>query len=53
LLETPHNRSAFLYGARIARTLFDDLDARAGDERIEVKNATGSGAMWLAGVRTF
>jgi len=52
-LQSKHGRSDFLYGAGVGMTLFDHLNARVEYERISIKNATNSEAMWLTGAWRF
>jgi OOP family OmpA-OmpF porin len=52
-LESKHSRSDFLYGAGVGITFMDHLHVRAEYERIHVKNATDSDAMWLTGAWRF
>jgi OOP family OmpA-OmpF porin len=52
-LQSKHGRSDFLYGAGVGMTFFDHFNARVEYERINIKNATDSNAMWLTGAWRF
>jgi len=52
-LESKHSRSDFLYGVGVGMTFFDHFNTRVEYERINVKNATDSDAMWLTGAWRF
>jgi hypothetical protein len=52
-LQSKHGRTDLLYGAGLGMTFFGHFNARAEYERIHVKNATNSDAMWLTGAWRF